>query len=827
MRRRAFFEGTIAGASALLAFGLYWRTLAPGLLGGDSGEFQFAAWVGGFAHPTGYPLYLLLGRLWTHLLPLGDPAWRMNLFSAFWGATTVGLFYGLARQVLEPVARPAGPWAGRAAALSAAALCAVTPTFWSQAVIAEVYTLNAALLMALLWALTRWAATKRTSWLYAAAFLFGLGLAHHRTTLLWLPAIVLFGWWVGRRGLTSRSPSLKGQGEDISPPLAGETVGGEGVLNREKALLLALLVGLPLLLYAYIPLTAPRAPYLHVQVGPEQTLELYTPTVAGFFEYVTGRTFESEFRPLGDALARAPAEARRLAVELTWPGILLGLIGLGWLARRGRPFLALTGLGFVILFVFNLFYGIGDIAVYYIPLYLIGSLWIAVGSGGLVAAVASWVARRCRPAPTHPLVTPPPSSPFSLLSSLSFLLLSLLPAFLAAHLLVTHFPQVDQSHNNQARATWQAILAQEIPPHAILVTNDRDEMMPFWYMQYVEGVRPDLTGLFPLIRPEPAWADVGMTIETAFRSGRPVLLIKEMPGLEVKFDLAQQPGGLPRVLGPATRRAPDRPADATFGSAIRLIGFDVEPAMFWPGAAATINLYWQPLQRIERDYTTFVHVINAEGRVIGGSDYRPGGVYYPSSLWKPAEVLRDTHRITLAADIGRPPYALEAGLYTAEPTLRHLGEPQRVGVIGRAQPAGATPSAAARRLAVVFGEQIVLRGYEVDALADRLVLRFYWEALQAPAVDYTVFVHLLDRADRIVAQYDGQPRGGELPTRAWPVGYPVADAVTLALPPLPADTYRLVVGLYDAATGRRLAVPAAADGRFLLGEVVWPAGSPR
>lgn len=813
MKQRAFFEGTVAGASALLAFGLYWRTLAPGLLGGDSGEFQFAAWVGGFAHPTGYPLYLLLGRLWTHLLPLGDPAWRMNLFSAFWGAMTVGLFYGLARQVLEPVARPAGPWASRAAALSAAAFCAVTPTFWSQAVIAEVYTLNAALLMALLWALARWVATERTNWLYAAAFLFGLGLAHHRTTLLWLPAIVLFG----AMNLV-RPPFI------FSALCSRRNRWAEGTetIGRKRAVILALLVSLPLLLYAYIPLTAPRAPYLHVQVGPEQTLELYTPTVAGFFEYITGRSFESEFRPLGDALARVSAEARRLAVELTWPGVLLGLIGLGWLARRDRPFLALTGLGFVILFVFNLFYGIGDIAVYYIPLYLIGSLWIAVGSGGLAAAVASRIARRRRPAPTHPLVAilPPLFSLFSLL-------FSLLPAFLAAHLLVTHFPEVDQSRNNQARATWQAILAQEIPPHAILVTNDRDEMMPFWYMQYVEGVRPDLTGLFPLIRPEPAWADVGMTIETAFRSGRPVLLIKEMAGLEVKFDLAQQSGGLLRVLGPATQRAPDRPADATFGNVIRLIGFDVAPVMFGPDAAATINLHWQPLQRLERDYTTFVHVINAEGRVIGGSDHRPGGVYYPSSLWKPAEILRDTHRITLAADIGRPPYALEVGLYSAEPTLRHLGEPQRVGVIGRAQPAEATPSAAAQRSNVVFGEQIVLRGYEVDALADRLVLRFYWEALKAPAVDYTVFVHLLDRADRIVAQYDGQPRGGELPTRAWPVGYPVADAVTLALPPLPADTYRLVVGLYDAATGRRLAVSAAANGRFLLGEVVWPAGSLR
>ena len=93
----------LALVSALLAFVLYLRTLAPGVLGGDSGEFQFAAWLGGFAHPTGYPLYLLLGWLWTHLLPLHDPAWRMNAFSALWGGVATGLVYLLAVRMLRQV----------------------------------------------------------------------------------------------------------------------------------------------------------------------------------------------------------------------------------------------------------------------------------------------------------------------------------------------------------------------------------------------------------------------------------------------------------------------------------------------------------------------------------------------------------------------------------------------------------------------------------------------------------------------------------------------------------------------------------------------------
>ena len=101
-------DALIALIASVFALLLYLRTLAPGVLGGDSGEFQFAAWLGGFAHPTGYPLYLLLGWLWTHLLPLHDPAWRMNAFSALLGAVATGLVYVLALRMLRQAT--ANPW---------------------------------------------------------------------------------------------------------------------------------------------------------------------------------------------------------------------------------------------------------------------------------------------------------------------------------------------------------------------------------------------------------------------------------------------------------------------------------------------------------------------------------------------------------------------------------------------------------------------------------------------------------------------------------------------------------------------------------------------
>ncbi|MFB0545727.1 MAG: DUF2723 domain-containing protein, partial [Anaerolineae bacterium] len=119
----------------LILFGLslvlYLRTLAPSVAAifDDSLEFQLVCYELGIAHPTGYPLYTLLGKLFT-LIPLGDVAYRVNLMSAFFAALTVALLYLVARKI-----------ASRPPAVLAALSLAFSPVFWSQAIIAEVYTL--------------------------------------------------------------------------------------------------------------------------------------------------------------------------------------------------------------------------------------------------------------------------------------------------------------------------------------------------------------------------------------------------------------------------------------------------------------------------------------------------------------------------------------------------------------------------------------------------------------------------------------------------------------------------------------------------------------
>ncbi len=81
------------------------------------------------------------------------------------------------------------------------------------------------------------------------------------------------------------------------------------------------------------------------------------------------------------------------------------------------------------------------------------------------------------------------------------------------------------------------------------------------------------------------------------------------------------------------------------------------------------------------------------------------------------------------------------------------------------------------------------------------------------------FVHLYDATGKLVAQRDAQPLDGYAPTSAWRVGEPVVDRQGVLLPRNVAPgEYTLYVGLYDAATGQRLAIdPSQPDNRILLG----------
>ncbi len=128
-----------------------------------------------------------------------------------------------------------------------------------------------------------------------------------------------------------------------------------------------------------------------------------------------------------------------------------------------------------------------------------------------------------------------------------------------------------------------------------------------------------------------------------------------------------------------------------------------------------------------------------------------------------------------------------------------------------ASPDGEEAGPVERQIEANLGDYVSLVGVE---LLDQTVepggivrVTLEWSALEEVAEDYAVFVHLLDGQGRVVAQHDGQPVGGLLPTSSWVQGERIRDRHGLLVPQEAAPgKYLLVAGLYLPTTGERLRV---------------------
>ncbi len=195
---------------------LYLPTLAPSVVRDDGGEMQMIAAVLGVPHPTGYPLFTLLGWLFTRLPLGGDAAYRVSFLCAVAGAGSVTLLFLLIREL----------GVGRLPALAAAFMAAAAPRLWLHATAVEVYSLANFFAALGLWLLIRWGHGKTPLWVVALAF--GFGLTHHISLRLFGPAVVIYILLVDRRL----------------------------VLQPRRWLPALACLLLPLALYAYIPLRA-------------------------------------------------------------------------------------------------------------------------------------------------------------------------------------------------------------------------------------------------------------------------------------------------------------------------------------------------------------------------------------------------------------------------------------------------------------------------------------------------------------------------------------------------------------------------------------------
>lgn len=412
----------------IVSFGLYASTAPRTIFFGDNAEFITAVKTLGIPHPSGYPLYIMLAKLFS-FLHLGNPVLAINLFSGFCAAISIALFYNLAKKFIEPTF-----------AFLGSLILAVGSVFWSQAIIAEVYTLNFLLLMVLLRVLYTIKTSADKKYLCTFAFILGLSMANHEMMVLMIPAFAV--------------PILK-------------------IKNwGKKTLFLAFLLGiLGMCAYLYMPIRSAAHPALDWG----QTSK----SVQAFIHHV----LRSDYADLGGTHSASSqfefisAAFLNIFDQFKWLVILL-LPGIYFLFSEKRKILTFTA-SLALLNIFGIIllrnipfsqYNVDYQMVYFIPAYAMVAFWISAG----LQEISTWLGKEK-------------------FSYLGIITLTLLAVFILG---VTNYPQ-NNLREFKFLDEYSTNYLLSLKPNAVLALAPEGESVDsmsfsFLYQEAVMHLRPDV-----------------------------------------------------------------------------------------------------------------------------------------------------------------------------------------------------------------------------------------------------------------------------------------------------------------------------------------------
>ncbi|MDY7079401.1 MAG: glycosyltransferase family 39 protein [Chloroflexota bacterium] len=240
---------------------------------------------------------------------------------------------------------------------------------------------------------------------------------------------------------------------------------------------------------------------------------------------------------------------------------------------------------------------------------------------------------------------------------------------------------------------------------------------------------------------------------------------------------------------------------------IGLIRATFTPTTTIQGALIQVDARWGSIASPQQDYDVCLNLVNASGRV-SQSYCEPLSPTWPPPRWEAEEIVRSEHTLHVAPSLQPEIYSLTLTL-TDGATGATTGDSAILGLI-RVEPLQPT-----HPLHALWGNVILLHGYDLRQSAGSLELTLYWQAQQRMDISYKVFAHLIDLTTRaVVVQDDAVPRHWTYPTTGWERGEVVEDTISLPLDSVPSGEYLLVVGLYNPTTGERLPVYAADGERY-------------
>ncbi len=459
-------RAALIAAVFALALAGYVAGMAPGLLWGDSAEMQILAAIGGVAHPTGYPLFTLVGRVFT-AFGSGDLAWRANLVSASFAAATLALLMAF---LLGRRLRALAAFAG-------VAVWGLSFTFWATAQRAEVYSLATFVAVGALWCTVLTLEHSRAGMRLIAGVLLGLTLAGHMAFAPWVAvAGLVLAWNVPRTGARWFADEL--------------------------ALLIAFMVGLsPYAYLVWADQTGHGLSYLKLVELAQWPVEPVNPeflTIRGRFQWLF--LARNELPPIP-----VKFDMRALAKNASDTFFLLGMFEIGplaiiaaWLGVRRRwksahAHLPLMASMFMACVVFSMVTsGYKILSVFLIPAYLLCAVFITYGVHEL-------------------LVSPTLRRSAGLLTAAIVVLLSINSVIAHSARLVSHRhpfgplrSQVMEEDDRTERALVPSMVhedesrrfvesAAKLLPDSALVICEWREFMALQYLQRVEHRRTDVT----------------------------------------------------------------------------------------------------------------------------------------------------------------------------------------------------------------------------------------------------------------------------------------------------------------------------------------------
>ncbi len=437
-------ENLAAFGLSLIALAAYLTTISPAVSFVDAGELAAVATTLGIAHPTGYPLFTLLGRC-AAMIPLGtEEIVRLNVLAALFSAAAVGWFYKMSLLFFRSKLFVGNSDPDRSGGFSLAAACgslvlAFSTTFWSQSVAVEVYSLHLLLLILTTYFFVRGVEEQKNQTTIVSSslvlFAFGLGLsfANHLTTMLLAPAFLFLYFRV--LGLRKES------------------------FYRVAKLAPFLFLGLSV--YLYLPVRAGAQPPLNW--GNPVELER-------FFWHITGKQYRSwMFSSFENAEKQFRYFTLTFPQEFHWILLLVLAVGIvAALVRSGKLFFFLLLLfSGCLLYAIN--YDIHDIDSYFLLAYLAAAWLIVFGLNALQIGLSSF----------------PQKARYVVLVLLIF------PAIQWWQ----NKPNVDQSDNYLVHDYTHNIL-DNVEANAFILTYQWDYFVASsYYQQYVRKQRPDVVVL--------------------------------------------------------------------------------------------------------------------------------------------------------------------------------------------------------------------------------------------------------------------------------------------------------------------------------------------